>query len=366
MSMFFKHVDCDPDWYPGKQGGAKRGRKTLLTPAKRRCIARSAMAAKQQRGDEPCVEAVLHACPRATLNPETQKPFCDKTIRKVFKEDCYDFVPEFPWRFQTPLQKVFLPDSVKALRLAMAQRLLGSHPRSAWWARHIVWFDPCSSIIPGSQKQYDLMRQACKGNKRYISDDAKLYSPNLSGPPTAMKQRSWGGKKVNWFIVLARGVAHVEVMPEHWNLDGAGLAEFVARLPDILRRMLGDAAPLPRVIFTDRGTGMYNPAGRIVSKYADAVGASGFRTFWGEDATPQSPDMGDILLHETAVAWLRRGLRREKPCVTPWEETQVQWAQRARRVVQRINVEFDVKGLCAEFPQRLDAVAASQGERLRK
>ena len=24
---------------------------------------------------------------------------------------------------------------------------------------------------------------------------------------------------------------------------------------------------------------------------------------WGEDASVQSPDMGDVLLHETAVAW---------------------------------------------------------------
>ena len=184
FSKFFALVDADPDWFPGKQCGEKPGRKPLLTRGKRRCIALSAMTSKKKRGEEPCVAAVVHACPRATLNPITQHAFCEKTIRKVFLEDCYDASPDSPWRFQCPLQKVFLPDSVKQQRLAMSRRLLESHPSSAWWAQHVVWFDPCSTIIPGSQRQYDQMRQVCKGKKRYISDDSKLYSPNLSGPQT--------------------------------------------------------------------------------------------------------------------------------------------------------------------------------------
>ena len=84
LHKFFKIVDADKEWFPGKQRGARRGAKPLLTPAKRRCIAQSAMAAKRSRGDEPCIAAVVHACPRATTNPKTGKPFCDKTIRKVF------------------------------------------------------------------------------------------------------------------------------------------------------------------------------------------------------------------------------------------------------------------------------------------
>ena len=179
LCELFQKVDADSDWFPGKHGGAKRGRKPLLTPAKRRCIAKSAMAAKRNRQEEPCVAAVVHACPKATLNPETKLPFCEKTIRKVFTEDCYDFDPEHPWRFQHTLQKVYLPNPVKELRLAMAKYLLRHGPDPPWWAQQVVWFDPCASILPGSQKQYDQMRQALKGNKRYISDNAKLYSANL-------------------------------------------------------------------------------------------------------------------------------------------------------------------------------------------
>ena len=66
LHKFFKMVDADKEWFPGKQKGARRGAKPLMTRAKRRCIARSAMAAKKSRGDEPCVAAVVHACPRAT------------------------------------------------------------------------------------------------------------------------------------------------------------------------------------------------------------------------------------------------------------------------------------------------------------
>ena len=199
-----------------------------------------------------------------------------------------------------------------------------------------------------------------------MSDNAKLYSPNLSAPATALKQKGWGGRKVNWFVILTRGVVHVEVMPADWTLDGPGLAAFVERLPGALRTMLGPSARLPRMVFTDRGTGMYNSTGKIVRAYAQAVQKNGFRVYWGEDASQQSPDMGDLLLHETAVAWLRKGMAKEKPDVLPWEETTQQWTQRVRRVVRKINEDFDVRSLCRQFRARLEATVATQGERLRK
>ena len=188
LHKFFKLVDADRDWFPGKQRVGKRGRPPLLTPAKRRCIATAAMTAKHNRKDEPCVAAVIHSCPRATTNPVTKLPFCDKTIRKVFATECFDVDPENPWRFQHSLQKVFLPDEVKQHRVAMAKTLLEQRPEPSWWMRNVVWFDPCCSILPGSQAQYNKMRQAFKQNKRWISDDTKgyprdLYDERLVGQP---------------------------------------------------------------------------------------------------------------------------------------------------------------------------------------
>ena len=248
----------------------------------------------------------------------------------------------------------------------MARYLRRYGPTNNWWASEIVWFDPCASIIPGIEKQWLQMRQAIKGKKRYISDDAKEYSPNLPASGTVMKQRQWTGKKVNWFMVLARGVAHVEVLPPDWTLNGSGLATLVDRLPQILRKMLGPEARLPRHVFTDRGTSMYTPQGKAVNAYAEAVSRNRFHLYWGPDATRQSPDMPDMLLHETAVAWFRQVMRRSPPEVVPWAETQELWARRARKAIAHVNKEYDVAGLCREFPSRLQDVIDNEGERLRK
>ena len=82
VTEFFKKVDADPQWFPGKHSGAKRGRKAVMTPQKRARIASSAMSQKGE-GHEPSVDVTVARCPAATLNPETKKAFCDKTIRKV-------------------------------------------------------------------------------------------------------------------------------------------------------------------------------------------------------------------------------------------------------------------------------------------
>ena len=84
LHQLFGKIDADPEWFPGKHTGTKRGPKPLLTKAKRRCIADSAMAMKAIGGDEPVVDAVILDCPDATMNPVTGKPFCAKSIRKGF------------------------------------------------------------------------------------------------------------------------------------------------------------------------------------------------------------------------------------------------------------------------------------------
>ena len=130
--------------------------------------------------------------------------------------------------------------------------------------------------------------------------------------------------------------------------------------------MLGKEARLPRTLFTDRGTGMYSPGGTVVREYEDAVEKAGVRLYWGPSAKKQAPDLGDVLLHETAVSWFRAKMRVAKPDGLPWEETQGQWAARARKVVRDINGSFDVRGLCLEFPSRLQSLVRSEGDGLRK
>ena len=126
------------------------------------------------------------------------------------------------------------------------------------------------------------------------------------------------------------------------------------------------SSTLPRTLFTDRGTGMYAPLGMVVHAYAAAVAAAGFWLHWGQNAEEQAPDVGDLLLQETAVAWFRGKMRRTKPTVVPWEETRAQWAVRAARSVKAIKSEYNVQGLCAEFPCRLRECMEHGGERLEK
>ena len=47
---FFKKVDNDADWFPGKHTGTKRGPHPQCTKAKRACIANALMAAKKHGG----------------------------------------------------------------------------------------------------------------------------------------------------------------------------------------------------------------------------------------------------------------------------------------------------------------------------
>ena len=156
----------------------------------------------------------------------------------------------------------------------------------------------------------------------------------------------------------------MDIMPRDWPLDSSGVATCVERLPRILRSMLGSRARLPHVGFTDRGTGMYSPPGAVTHFYEEALTAIGFSLYWGADASVQAPDMPDVLLHETAVAMFRNRLRREKPVVLPWLETQDQWATRAEKVVQWMNQNCNLVGLCRKFPERLHELVARGGDRL--
>ena len=369
LSEFFRKIDADPDWFPGKHCGRKRGPRPLLTKTKRARIARSSMRQKEE-GHEPSVEVTVARNRAATLNPKTGLPFCDKTIRKVWMTDCYDFDPEHPWKFQRPLQKRFLPDDIKQHRLRMADSMLNRmyHVRDArWWLRNVVWIDPCASLIPKTRRQYDRMRRAELGNrKRLISDNARQYNRNLRGTPEVLKQASYDVHRVNWLMVLTQGKVAVHMLPENWSVGGEGMALAAAMLPEVLQSMLGPQARLPRVLFTYRGAGMYAPSGRIVHAFHEEVRNQGFRTFWGEDASRQAPDMPDLLLHETAVSWFRSQMRRMKPAVHPWEETRSQWLALAKRSVQNINATHDVAGLCREFPARLEMCREGGGERLPK
>jgi hypothetical protein len=72
IRQLLEQVDADPAWYPGKaavlaHAGKRSGPEPALSGAKKRCIANSAMAAKEE-GLEPTYALAVARCPKAVVN----------------------------------------------------------------------------------------------------------------------------------------------------------------------------------------------------------------------------------------------------------------------------------------------------------
>ena len=91
--------------------------------------------------------AILRA-PKATVNPQTGKPFTPKYILQVFRSLCYDDDPADPWGHQLPYQKAALPDELMQHRVAWAEKIQESSHTPAWYARNCIWLDPVQHHHP--------------------------------------------------------------------------------------------------------------------------------------------------------------------------------------------------------------------------
>jgi len=172
-----------------------------------------------------------------------------------------------------------------------------------------------------------------------------------------------------WFVVVARGRVAVEFMDDSWEQTGDGMAQMVGKLPSVLRRMLGRSRTLPRVVCTDRGPGFYLSGirnGDIVPAYRAALRAGGFRPFAGDQADWQPADCPGVLLHETAVGWIRQFFKKH-----PFSRSRSLDSNVARvktlmaTCVAHINAKHRVCDLCSSFPRRLGALVEGEGERLK-
>ena len=77
----------------------------------------------------------------------------------------------------------------------------------------------------------------------------------------------------------------------------------------------------------------------------------------------QPGNLQDVLLHETAVSWIRRRETRTRP-EEPWKESPQDLGVRLRSIAQDINNNSNVEGLCRQLPQRLFDLADREGDRL--
>ena len=124
-------------------------------------------------------------------------------------------------------------------------------------------------------------------------------------------------------------------------------------------------ATAPKILFTDRGQGFWNiRTGKITPAFKAALTQHGLKTYYGDDASVQPGKLQEVLLHETAVSWMRyrEGKNRMQ---RPWEETTAQFGSRLKGIVQDINDSLDVDGLCHALPKRAQGVIDAQGDRLK-
>ena len=83
------------------------------------------------------------------------------------------------------------------------------------------------------------------------------------------------------------------------------------------------------------------------------------------DASQQPGALQEVMLHETAVAWIRYKLARCKPA-RPWLETVEEYGSRLKAVVAEVNQAHDLDNLCRELPGRAQQVIDEDGGRISK
>ena len=122
---------------------------------------------------------------------------------------------------------------------------------------------------------------------------------------------------------------------------------------------------MPKDVFTDRGLGFFHPNGAITAEWQAGLAAAELRAYQGDDAGAQPGQVGDVLLHETAVSWLRAGLTATTPA-SPETETEEEYYARLQEVCADVNRRHDVEGLCKGFRARLQKVVEKEGDAIGK
>ena len=106
--------------------------------------------------------------------------------------------------------------------------------------------------------------------------------------------------------------------------------------------------------FTDRGNGFYNPGtGAITNGYRAALRGHQLQAFFPASASIQPCQLQELMLHETAVSWVRDRLKKTLPRKC-WEETEEAYGARLKEAAPHINSTHGVEGLCMEFPGCLE------------
>ena len=89
LSRLFHKIDDDKDLYPGKSDQTKFGPDPALNGTTQAIIAKTAMNMKTN-DDEVTFSTVVSHNPKASLNPETNRPVGKRVIYKLLKKRCHE------------------------------------------------------------------------------------------------------------------------------------------------------------------------------------------------------------------------------------------------------------------------------------
>ena len=179
-----------------------------------------------------------------------------------------------------------------------------------------------------------------------------------------MKFKSSDTERVYWAPILTRGKLHIEMLPPGFPGDTeAGAVILMQKVRNALNIRFQGTTP-PSTIFTDRGNGFYiQTTGDVTAGYSAALREHGLKNFMRGNCGSQPGQLGDWLLHETAVAWIRKRERSSVPA-RAWLEKWEDLGRRLKGIVADFNHRYDVENLCREFPDRLEELVDRDGGKL--
>ena len=222
----------------------------------------------------------------------------------------------------------------------------------------------CNSILARSEKRQKQLTLARKGGSGWYSPGCAWNNENLRGKQEPKKQNSWDAIRIWWAPILAQGKLHVVILGEDFlgdNTEGAGV--LVGKVRAALNIRFPNTEP-PTYLVVDRGEGFWATNSRKTNPvFKAALQEHSLKTYYEDCAAIQPGEMQELLLHETAVSWIRyREARNRMP--KPWEETEEQFACRLRGIVQDINDTLNVDGLCRALPARIAKLIEREGGRI--
>jgi hypothetical protein len=366
IGQLLAKMESDPHWFPGKKYGSKAGAKAQIPNVNKAVVARSAMSLKKS-GVEPTYANVLARNPNAAKNPSTGEPISPDSMSKIFKERCYDEVPEDTWGHLPRSSGQPLTSTEIAKRLAFGKLMKDKHT-AEWFFKHVIWTDICCDLQLLSRKKAQLQTMARKGGSGWQSKGCRMKSYNRRGDKGHLKiKQSRESRRVYWMPVLARGKLHIEFLGSSFPGDKVdAMPEFVEKLKRAVCLRFPNASSQPNIVFVDRGEGFYKSNGKITDEFASALRQHSLKAFHGSDAECQPGRSGDLWLHETTVSWVRERMKRSQP-VEPWTESEADLGKRLKAAAGYCTAHHDVDGLCRQFPERMRAlVHETEGDRLGK